>query len=145
MPLESRTAPSLLIRRTFPPGSEWLYAKLFTGTATVDRVLCEDVAPLAQEAIASGAARRWFFIRYSEGGWHLRLRFQGDPRVLRERVQPALESMAQRLIDTVGSPAVGEQLAVQLDGCPVETWRVVYAADRVSDVLSHVQLFLETV
>lgn len=99
-PLESRTAPSLLIRRTFPPGSEWLYAKLYTGTATVDRVLCDDVAPLAQEAIASGAARRWFFIRYSEGGWHLRIRFQGDPRVLRERVQPAIESMAQRLIDT---------------------------------------------
>src|SRR6185503_2844825 len=36
VPLESRTAPSLLIRRTFPPGSEWLYAKLYTGTATVD-------------------------------------------------------------------------------------------------------------
>jgi hypothetical protein len=45
----------------------------------------------------------------------------------------------------VGSPAVGQQVVVQLDGCPVETWRVVYAADRVSDVLSHVQLFLEPV
>jgi len=98
--LESRTAPSLLVRRTFPPGSEWLYAKLYTGTATVDRVLCEEVAPLAAEAVASGAARRWFFIRYAESGWHLRIRFQGDPRVLRERVQPALESMAQRLIDS---------------------------------------------
>jgi thiopeptide-type bacteriocin biosynthesis protein len=100
VPLESRTAPSLLIRRTFPPGSEWLYAKLFTGTATADRVLCEDVAPLAEEAVASGAARRWFFIRYSDGGWHLRLRFQGDPQVLREVVQPRLEAMAQRLIDS---------------------------------------------
>jgi len=100
MPLESRTAPSLLVRRTFPPGSEWLFAKLYTGTATVDRILCEDVAPLAQEAVASGAARRWFFIRYGDPSWHLRIRFQGDPRVLRERVQPALESMAQRLIDS---------------------------------------------
>jgi len=99
-PLEPRTAPSLLIRHTFPPGSEWLYAKLFTGTATADRVLCEDVAPLAQDAVASGAARRWFFIRYSESGWHLRLRFQGDPRLLREVVQPGIESMAQRLIDS---------------------------------------------
>jgi thiopeptide-type bacteriocin biosynthesis protein len=100
VPLESQTAPSLVIRRTFPPGSEWLHAKLYTGTATADRVLCEDVAPLAREAVATGAARRWFFIRYSESGWHLRLRFQGDPRMLREHVQPALESMAQRLIDT---------------------------------------------
>jgi hypothetical protein len=45
----------------------------------------------------------------------------------------------------VGSPAEGQQVLVQLDGCPVETWRVVCAADRVSDVLSHVQLFLEPV
>jgi len=100
VPLESRTAPSLLIRRTFPPGSEWLFAKLYTGTATVDRVLCEDIAPLAKEAVASGAACRWFFIRYGDPSWHLRLRFQGDPRLLRERVQPAIESMAQRLIET---------------------------------------------
>jgi thiopeptide-type bacteriocin biosynthesis protein len=98
-PLEARTAPSLLVQRTFPPGSEWLYAKLFTGTATADRVLCEDVAPLAREAVAGGAARRWFFIRYGDPSWHLRIRFQGDPRQLRELVQPRLESMAQRLID----------------------------------------------
>jgi thiopeptide-type bacteriocin biosynthesis protein len=97
--LESRTSPSLLVRRTFPPGSEWLYAKLFTGTATADRVLCEDVAPLAEEAVAGGAARRWFFIRYGDPSWHLRIRFQGDPRLLRERVQPKLEAMAQRLLD----------------------------------------------
>jgi thiopeptide-type bacteriocin biosynthesis protein len=99
-PLESRTSPSLLIRRTFPPGSEWLYARLYTGTATADRVLFEEVAPLAHEAVASGAARRWFFIRYGDPSWHLRVRFQGDPRLLRERVQPMLESMGQRLIDS---------------------------------------------
>lgn len=97
---ESRTAPALLIRRTFPPGSEWLYARLYTGTATADRVLCDEVAPLAEEAVASGAARRWFFIRYSDPSWHLRIRFQGDPRLLRDYVQPMLESMAQRLIDS---------------------------------------------
>jgi hypothetical protein len=33
-------------RRTFPPGSEWLYAKLYTGTATADRVLREVIRPL---------------------------------------------------------------------------------------------------
>lgn len=99
-PLESRTAPSLLIRRTFTPGSEWLYARLYTGTATADRVLCEEIAPLAHEAVSSGAARRWFFIRYGDPSWHLRVRFQGDPRLLRERVQPMLESMGQRLIDS---------------------------------------------
>ncbi|HEV7237617.1 MAG TPA: lantibiotic dehydratase [Thermoanaerobaculia bacterium] len=99
VPVDVPKVPSLLIARTFPPGSEWLYAKLYTGTATADRVLCEELAPLAAEAVASGAARRWFFIRYADPNWHLRVRFQGDPTALRERVQPALEAMAQRLVD----------------------------------------------
>ena len=97
--VDAPKAPVRVVARTFPPGSEWLYAKLYTGTATADRVLSEELAPLASEAVASGAARRWFFIRYAESGWHLRVRFHGDPRMLRERVQPALDDMARRLVD----------------------------------------------
>jgi thiopeptide-type bacteriocin biosynthesis protein len=91
--------PALLIPRTFPPGSEWLYAKFYTGTATADRVLVEDLGPLAAEAIAAGAARRWFFIRYADPHWHLRIRFHGDPQTLRKHVQPALQDAGSRLID----------------------------------------------
>src|SRR6202030_2223556 len=39
----------LQVRRTFPPGSEWLFAKLYTGTATADRVLRDVLAPLVRE------------------------------------------------------------------------------------------------
>jgi thiopeptide-type bacteriocin biosynthesis protein len=98
--LAEAKAPALRIPRTFPPGAEWLYAKLYTGTATADRVLSEELAPLAADAIASGSAKRWFFIRYSDSDWHLRVRFQGDPDLLRDRVQPALTAMGQRLLDT---------------------------------------------
>lgn len=97
------------IQRTFAPGSEWLYAKVYTGTATADRVLSEEIAPLAAAAIANGAADRWFFIRYSDPRWHLRIRFHGDPRALRERVQPAIEAAACRLIES------GLAWKVQLD------------------------------
>lgn len=93
-------APAISIARTFPPGSEWLYAKLYTGTATADRVLTEELAPLAADAIANGHAQRWFFIRYSDPNWHLRVRFHGDPFLLREHVQPALEAMGRRLFET---------------------------------------------
>lgn len=95
---ETAKAPALWIARTFPPGSEWLYAKLYTGTATADRVLCDEIAPLAAEAVARGDARRWFFIRYADPAWHLRVRFQGDPRALHERVKPAIEELARRLV-----------------------------------------------
>jgi thiopeptide-type bacteriocin biosynthesis protein len=93
-------APSPLIKRTitrtFPPGSEWLYAKLYSGTATADRVLCEEIAPLAAEMVASGAASKWFFIRYADPSWHLRVRFHGDASKLR----PAFDAMTQRLVES---------------------------------------------
>jgi thiopeptide-type bacteriocin biosynthesis protein len=89
-------APSPLVPRTFPPGSEWLYAKLYSGTATADRVLCEEIAPLAAEMVASGAASKWFFIRYADPSWHLRVRFHGDASKLR----PAFDAMTQRLVES---------------------------------------------
>src|SRR6185369_15525255 len=32
--------------RSFAPGSEWLYAKFYTGTVTADEVLCQVVRPV---------------------------------------------------------------------------------------------------
>jgi class I lanthipeptide synthase len=93
-----RPAPSA-VRRSFPPGSEWLYAKLYTGTATADRLLGEVAAPLAREAIASGAADSWFFLRYGDPAWHLRLRFHGAPEALHSRLLPALQAAVAPLLD----------------------------------------------
>ncbi|MGH9869346.1 MAG: lantibiotic dehydratase [Candidatus Polarisedimenticolia bacterium] len=84
--------------RRFPPGSEWLYAKLYTGTASADRVLSEAVRPLVDEAIRSGAADRWFFLRYGDPDWHVRLRLQGDPRKLGSEVLPAMHESLRPLI-----------------------------------------------
>jgi thiopeptide-type bacteriocin biosynthesis protein len=80
--------------RSFPPGSEWLFVKLYTGTATVDYVLQEVVGPVVRDAMASGAADRWFFIRYGDPEWHLRLRMHGSPAALHGHVLPALQSAA---------------------------------------------------
>lgn len=80
-------------RRTFPPGSEWLYAKIYCGESTADRVLCE-LAPVIRDA-----GTRWFFIRYSDPDPHLRLRFHGDPAHLLGTVLPALERVVTPLID----------------------------------------------
>jgi thiopeptide-type bacteriocin biosynthesis protein len=85
--------------RVLPPGSEWLYAKLYTGTATADLVLVDLLTPVVREALASGAADRWFFIRYGDPDWHVRVRFHGEPARLRGEVLPALEAAAQRGID----------------------------------------------
>ncbi len=70
--------------RSFLPGSEWLYVKLYTGAATADRLLVETVAPLVKSALGSGAADGWFFLRYGDPDWHLRLRLHGAPERLRQ-------------------------------------------------------------
>lgn len=83
--------------RSFPPGSEWLYAKLYTGPAGADRVLREAVAPLAERARREGWADGWFFLRYGDPDWHLRVRFQGDPGRLAGDLLPALREAAAPL------------------------------------------------
>jgi lantibiotic biosynthesis protein len=105
--------PSSLIlhpsKRSFAPGSEWLYAKLYCGTATADQVLREVVQPVAQRIIAAGAADHWYFVRYSDPDHHLRLRFQGEPGRLLTQVWPQVQAALAPLL------AEGRVWRVQLD------------------------------
>ncbi|HYC88602.1 MAG TPA: lantibiotic dehydratase [Thermoanaerobaculia bacterium] len=91
-------APAVTVQRSFLPGSEWLYAKLYLGTATADTVLREVVGPVTREVLVSGAAHSWFFIRYGDPHWHLSLRFHGAPRRLVAEVVPALEAAIAPLL-----------------------------------------------
>lgn len=63
-----------------PPGSEWLMVKLFVGPFVADRILLSALKPLIDRGSERGAFRRWFYIRYGDPEWHLRLRFNGEPR-----------------------------------------------------------------
>ena len=94
-PLPEAVVATGSVRRTFAPGSEWAYLKLYTGSATLDRLLRDAVAPLARELIRTGAADRWFFLRYADPGFHLRVRFHGDP----DAIRGPLEQLAARALD----------------------------------------------
>ncbi len=95
--------------RVFPPGSEWLYAKLYAGAATGDRLLLDLVEPIVRSALDSGAADRWFFLRYADPVGHLRVRLHGDPSRLLGEVLPALHAA------TAPALADGRIAKVQLD------------------------------
>jgi thiopeptide-type bacteriocin biosynthesis protein len=86
------------IERRVVPGGDWLYVKLYAGAATVDRLLRELVAPLVREGKASGAIEDWFFIRYADPDWHLRLRIRGETARLRDEIEPALWPRVRELI-----------------------------------------------
>jgi lantibiotic biosynthesis protein len=105
---KAETLPPL-VRRSFAPGSEWLYAKLYTGTSTADGLLRDVVSPVAHEVMAESLADGWFFIRYGDPGWHLRLRFHGDPGRLVTQVFPRLQARIAPLLDD------GRLWRVQLD------------------------------
>ncbi|MCG8456547.1 MAG: lantibiotic dehydratase [Holophagales bacterium] len=98
-----RTSPAPRARpegkRTFVPGSRWLYAKLYTGTATADQLLSQVVRPMVEKALCSGAADSWFFLRYGDPDWHLRLRFHGEPARLQGEVLPWLERAVSPLVE----------------------------------------------
>jgi thiopeptide-type bacteriocin biosynthesis protein len=94
------TAPAALVnappvRRVFPPGSEWTYVQLYAGSATADRLLTEAVGPLARRLVGSGAADSWFFMRYADPQFHVRVRFHGDP----DGIRPAVDELVAGLVD----------------------------------------------
>jgi len=83
--------------RGFLPGSEWLYARVYSGEAAADGVLLEHLVPLARQAVKRGEADRWFFVRYVDPAPHLRLRLHGPPRELAAKALPALHAALEPL------------------------------------------------
>jgi len=63
------------VQRTFIIGDEWLYFKLYTGYKTADTILTETIFPLTQYLLKENLIDHWFFIRYSDPQFHLRIRF----------------------------------------------------------------------
>lgn len=63
------------IQRTFIIGDEWLYYKIYTGYKTSDTIIRLAIKPLVEELIAQKLIDKWFFIRYNDPEYHLRVRF----------------------------------------------------------------------
>lgn len=60
--------------RTFIPGSEWLYFKLYTGTKTADMILTNELYGYIRRMFENNIIDKWFFIRYADPDFHIRLR-----------------------------------------------------------------------
>lgn len=65
--------PSKLLPRNLLLGSEWLYFELYCHPHYADNLLKGVIPEFIQEFRKS--IRQWFFIRYTENGNHIRLRF----------------------------------------------------------------------
>lgn len=59
----------------FYPGSEWIYLKVYTGIKYSEKILEEIISPLQYQWMEKGWINSWFFIRYGDPDYHLRIRF----------------------------------------------------------------------
>lgn len=62
-------------KRDFAFGSEWNYYKIYCGEKTADKILIDGIRPLTKELLALDLIDKWFFIRYKDPEFHLRVRF----------------------------------------------------------------------
>ncbi len=65
-------------QRSFVPGREWFYIKIYAGVKSSERILTEIIKPLTEELIENGVIDKWFFIRFKDSNEHLRIRFYSE-------------------------------------------------------------------
>jgi lantibiotic biosynthesis protein len=85
-------------RRLRLPGSEWLFAKLYSPPSFQDDFVGGLLRDFVLDILGRNLATRWFYIRYSDPEPHLRLRFKGEPRSLVGELLPALSAWAETLL-----------------------------------------------
>jgi thiopeptide-type bacteriocin biosynthesis protein len=85
--------------RRHAPGSSWLFAKIYCPSGQEDRLIAGPLLDFARNAVASGLADSWFFIRYADPESHVRLRFHGEPERLTAHLFGHVCRWARELID----------------------------------------------
>lgn len=60
--------------RSFPPGSDWVYIKIFCGMLQGEQLLIDQVPIIIGRLKTHRLLKKWFFIRYHESGCQIRLR-----------------------------------------------------------------------
>ncbi len=75
-----------------------------------DQVILKVAGPIIRQCRENEWIRRYFFIRYSQQGPHIRLRFQALPEILEQRVRPLILQQADG----------NEQLLSNLEWTPYE-------------------------
>lgn len=60
--------------KAFETGFEWLFIKIYLSSNTLDKLMPGKFYPLLSRMIKDDIINQWFFIRYKDPGFHLRLR-----------------------------------------------------------------------
>ena len=70
-----------MTERYLIPGSEWLFFKIYTGPKSADTLLAGPLRILVTSLLERAHVDSFFFIRYTDPEYHIRLRFHlPDPQ-----------------------------------------------------------------
>ncbi len=79
------------VTRTFVPGSEWVYFKIYCGSTTSDSILLQIVKPAIDSLLAEGVIKKAFFIRYTDPHYHIRFRLHLTDEVPKNHLAAGLK------------------------------------------------------
>ncbi len=85
--------------RYFKLGDEWVYFKIYCGTKIADQILSEKLFPLSRKLYEQDIIDKWFFIRYNDPDFHIRVRFHLKQTEEIYKVLEPLNEMLTELID----------------------------------------------
>ena len=82
----------------FMPTNQYLYYSLYLEKMDMDVVLLNELFPLCSKVIEQGMAKDYFFIRYYDHDYHLRIRFRGNTIGLNHLIN-AINSWSEKLYE----------------------------------------------
>ncbi|HVI43863.1 MAG TPA: lantibiotic dehydratase [Chitinophaga sp.] len=80
LPVFPNYSHSSSLTRSFVPGSEWLYVKIYASPNTVESILSDIMHDLVDGLLQNNTIDGFFFVRFTDPDFHLRLRFHGKGR-----------------------------------------------------------------
>lgn len=97
------------IQRIFMPGDNWIYFKVYTGIKTADWIITDKLFPVIKRLRKEKFIDKFFFIRYNDPDFHVRLRFLLSNNIYFSNII--------NVINNTLKPIVEKQLAwkIQLD------------------------------
>ncbi len=74
--IQLKDSDKTVIKRKFSPSEEWIYYKIYAEPTVINQVLTDAIQALCQTLAAEKKIQLWFFIRYEDPDYHLRIRFK---------------------------------------------------------------------
>jgi thiopeptide-type bacteriocin biosynthesis protein len=94
------------VKSDFILGSKWLYLKLYCNPATSNDILSKKLLPFIKQ-LDEAEVQSWFFIRYQDTGYHIRLRL----KIREKSTGGVLRQLKNRLKDTINYHLIREYQA----------------------------------